>query len=122
MSAQRFEIPKLQPELTLVRGSTSLRSSILAGVFDNGRRYQVIRDIEIGIPSDEKQFGSMEYVYPVAVETLRLTHTFTGQATWRIQSSSLNRKIPSSAASSRPMPNKFSTWEQVKADGKTSTD
>ena len=41
-------------------GSTSLRSSIIAGMIDNGRKYQAQKDIDINIPSDDKQFESMK--------------------------------------------------------------
>lgn len=37
-------------------GSTSLRSSIVEGLIENGRRYQSQRDNDISFPSDEKQF------------------------------------------------------------------
>lgn len=41
-------------------GSTSLRSNIIAGMIENGRKYQAQKDIDINIPSDEKQFESMK--------------------------------------------------------------
>lgn len=41
-------------------GSTSLRSSIIQGIVEHGRRYQSTRDNSINIPSDAKQFESME--------------------------------------------------------------
>lgn len=41
-------------------GTTSLRSSIIAGVVLHGRKYQSMRDNDINIPSDERQFESME--------------------------------------------------------------
>lgn len=41
-------------------GSTSLRSSIVKGLIEHGRRYQVMRENDINMPSDEKQFDSME--------------------------------------------------------------
>lgn len=40
-------------------GYTSVTSSVLAGHWSGGRRYQVVRDVSINIPSDEKQFESM---------------------------------------------------------------
>lgn len=40
--------------------STSLRSSIIQGIMEHGRRYQSTSDNSINIPSDEKQFNSME--------------------------------------------------------------
>lgn len=43
-----------------IRGSTSLRSSIINGLIKNGRKYQVLRDNNVNIPSDERQFDSME--------------------------------------------------------------
>ena len=42
------------------RGSTSLRSSIANGLIENGRKYQVLRDNNLNMPSDERQYDSME--------------------------------------------------------------
>ena len=51
-------------------GPTFLRSSIVNGLVENGRHYQVMRDNDINIPSDEKQFdfielGHIAYIAPI---------------------------------------------------------
>ncbi|KAJ5341794.1 hypothetical protein N7541_010918 [Penicillium brevicompactum] len=40
-------------------GTTSLASSIYRGVFENGRRYQTVREGEYWCPCDEQQFESL---------------------------------------------------------------
>lgn len=52
---------RLMEEFVLIdaSGSTSLSSSVLRGHFENGRRYQVVKDVNFNIPSDEQQFESM---------------------------------------------------------------
>ena len=42
-----------------------MTSSIYKGYFENGRRYQSVREGEYRGPSDEKQFESMETVHLV---------------------------------------------------------
>ncbi|KUM62490.1 hypothetical protein ACN42_g4624 [Penicillium freii] len=40
--------------------TTSLSSSVYRGVFENGRRYQTVREGASWFPSDEQQFESLE--------------------------------------------------------------
>ena len=43
--------------------TTSIASSIYAGYVENERRYQMVREGEYHLPSDEKQFEAMETVH-----------------------------------------------------------
>ncbi|CAI7617720.1 unnamed protein product [Penicillium crustosum] len=40
--------------------TTSLSSSVYRGVFENGRRYQTVREGASWFPSDDQQFESLE--------------------------------------------------------------
>ena len=42
-----------------ISGTTSI-ASVYRGYFENGRRYQSLRDEEYFLPTDEKQWESME--------------------------------------------------------------
>lgn len=63
---------ELEADTSAYTDSSTLRSSIVNGLIDNGRVYQTHRDSDILIPSDERQFESMnaEHLAYSVIESL----------------------------------------------------
>lgn len=62
----------LEADTSAYTDSSTLRSSIVNGLIENGRVYQTHRDSDIIIPSDERQFVSMnaEHLAYSVIESL----------------------------------------------------
>lgn len=69
---------------SVLSGSTSIRPSILVGREENGRRYQVTRNIVNNIPIDDKQWRSMEVSRNFNRQKSVLAHIKVGHLMYRI--------------------------------------